>query len=140
MAGCASHRFRHGCHPPGLREDIAMTDDRLLTLANRLVAFRDARDWAQFHNPKDLAASISIEAAELQELFLWTSAQDVQRVRTNKRAEIEDELADVFISVLNFASHAGIDIIEAANRKIDKNEHKYPIERARGSALKYDEL
>ena len=92
----------------------------------RLASFRDERDWARFHTLKDLAAAIAIEAAELQELFLWQSIDDEPALLEQRRDAVEDELADVMILALNFAAAAGIDVLQAINGKIDKNEAKYP--------------
>jgi dCTP diphosphatase len=102
-------------------------DWRLRTVQEKLEAFRDDRDWRRFHTLKDLAASVSIEAAELQEMFLWQRVEDEKALLGARRGEIEDELADVLIQCLNFASVAGIDVLAAIERKIEKNAIKYPI-------------
>jgi NTP pyrophosphatase (non-canonical NTP hydrolase) len=100
-------------------------------------AFRDERDWAQFHNPKDLALSISLEASELLECFQWSGADlDVP----DKRERMAEELADVMIYCALFADAAGIDAVEAMARKLEANARKYPVGKARGSAAKYTEL
>lgn len=102
--------------------------------------FRDARDWAQFHNPKDMAIAISIEASELLEHFLWkTPEESVERV-AEKKEEIQDEIADIAIYLFELSDNLGIDPIEAMDQKIQKNEAKYPVEKARGSHAKYTEL
>ena len=106
----------------------------LSDLTRALVAFRDARDWKQFHNPKDLAAALSIESAELQELFLWREAGDADEDR------VREELADVFSYALLLAHHYGLDVAELVLEKIRLNEERYPVERSKGSAAKYDEL
>jgi NTP pyrophosphatase (non-canonical NTP hydrolase) len=103
-------------------------------ITRALVKFRDARDWAQFHNPKDLAAALSIEAAELLELFLWKDAEDADR------GKVGEELADVISYALLLAHHYGLDVQEIVSAKIRANEERYPVEKARGSARKYDEL
>lgn len=102
----------------------------------RLERFRDERDWRQFHTLKDLAAAIAVEAAELQELFLWHSVQDEQELLERAREAIEDELSDVMIQSVNFASAAGIDLQAAIERKIAKNEQRYPADAVRGSPEK----
>ena len=109
-----------------------MTD--LQPVMDALLKFRDERDWKQFHNPKDLAAALSIEAAELQEIFLWKSADagDVEKVK--------EELADVFCFSLLIAEHYGFDIPSIVLEKVQANGLKYPIEKAKGSATKYDAL
>jgi len=111
-------------------------ETRLEEIQSRLERFRDERDWRQFHNLKDLAAAVGIEASELQELFLWQHPEDEGELLEGKREAIEDELADVLIQCLNFASAAGIDVLDAIERKIEKNELRYPAEQFRGSATK----
>lgn len=104
------------------------------SLLAQLHAFRDERDWEQFHNAKDLALAISIEAAEINELFLWKSSKnvDVDKVRL--------ELADVLSYCLLLASTLGIDIDQAVREKIEINKEKYPIDKAHGTAKKYTDL
>ena len=104
---------------------------------SRIATFNRDRNWAQFHNPKDLAISISLEAAELLECFQW-SGQDVNAV--GKRQQLIEETADVLIYALQMYQVLGVDPDEAINRKMDRNEEKYPVEAAYGSALKYTEL
>lgn len=111
-------------------------DARLAEIQSRLERFRDERDWRQFHSLKDLAAAIGIETSELQELFLWQQPESESELLEGKRQEIEDELADVLIQCLNFASTAGIDVLDVIERKIAKNELRYPAEQFRGSAAK----
>jgi dCTP diphosphatase len=112
----------------------------LAAVQARLARFRDERDWAQFHGPGNLAKAISVEAAELLELFLWAVGSGEDEVLRERRAEVEAELADVLIQCLNFANVTGIDAIGAVNRKIQSNEERYPVDKARGSASKYTEL
>jgi NTP pyrophosphatase (non-canonical NTP hydrolase) len=101
-------------------------------LQRRFLQFRDERDWAQFHTPKDLAMSLSIEAAELLELFLWKQPdEEVDRER------IREELADVLNNALLLASHYQIDVREAVLDKLAKNAEKYPVETSRGKSDKY---
>lgn len=103
----------------------------------KALAFRDERDWSQFHNPKDLAISLSLEASELLECFQWSGADlDVAK----KRPKMEEELADVVIYAILLADRIGADIPEIIGKKIDKNAKKYPVDKARGNARKYDEL
>ena len=103
-------------------------------IIQRLRQFRDDRDWQQFHNPKDLAAALSIEASELLEVFLWKNADeaDVEKVK--------EELADVLAYALLLADSYDLDITEIILNKIKKNEEKYPVSKAKGSAKKYTEL
>ena len=102
-----------------------------------ILKFRDDRDWKQFHNPKDLAISISLEAAELLEVFQWSGA-DV--LNEGKQEKIKEELADVIVYSQNLLDKLGLDVDEIVNMKMTMNEAKYPIEKAKGSAAKYDQL
>jgi len=104
--------------------------------------FRDDRDWAQFHTPKNLAAAIAIEAAELQERFLWKTDTEVDQDLADpaKRAGVADEIADVVMFALLLADRLGIDLAEAITTKLAANGRKYPVTRARGNARKYTEL
>lgn len=112
----------------------------LTDLTQKIIAFRDARDWKQFHNPKDLALSLVLEAAETLEHFQWKSPKEIEEyVKTNK-ADIGEELADVLYWVLLMSHDLGIDMKEALLKKIAKNEAKYPVEKARGTHKKYNEL
>jgi NTP pyrophosphatase (non-canonical NTP hydrolase) len=103
-------------------------------LTRRLIEFRDARNWARFHNPKDLAIGLSVEAAELVEVFLWRPPEEADRAR------VEEELADVLVFVLLLAEKYGLDLERIVLDKIALNEAKYPVEKARGTAEKYDRL
>lgn len=112
-------------------------------LKDALLKFRDARDWAQFHDPKNLAEAISIEAGELQECFLWKDKKDViKKLKEDKefRTEVGEELADVIIFCINFANSTDMDIASLVFDKIDKSNKKYPIEKSKGSATKYNKL
>ena len=103
----------------------------------RVIQFRDDRDWRQFHTPKDLAISLSLEAAELLEVFQWSGADLECR---DKLDRIREELADVLSYCVLMADVCGLDLDEILNAKVDKNAAKYPVEKARGSAAKYTEL
>ncbi len=103
----------------------------------RIEAFRDERDWAQFHNAKDLAISISLESAELLENFQWSGA-DLECGQ--KGDHIREELADVMIYCVMLASHLGEDPVELMERKLRQDEAKYPVQKSRGSSRKYTEL
>jgi dCTP diphosphatase len=102
-------------------------------LTSRVRAFADARDWGQFHSPRNLAMAVSVESAELLELYLWEDPPP------NKRSRVEDEAADVLICLLNFCDRAGIDLPAAFDRKLAAAERKYPVDRVKGQAKKYDE-
>ncbi|MGN8819438.1 nucleotide pyrophosphohydrolase [Atopobiaceae bacterium HCP3S3_A4] len=111
--------------------------DRYFETKERLRAFRDERDWKQFHNPKDLAISISLEASELLEAFQWSGADVSSAGREDK---ISEELADVLIYCFYMADACGLDPLEIMNAKLAVNQKKYPAELSRGSAKKYNEL
>ncbi|MES2276040.1 MAG: nucleotide pyrophosphohydrolase [Bacteroidota bacterium] len=104
------------------------------TVIKELVRFRDERDWAQFHNSKDLALAVSIEAAELLELFLWKGNEEVDP------AKLRDELADVMAYCFLLAEKHGLSVTEIVQEKIAKNALKYPADKAKGTAKKYNEL
>ena len=116
-----------------------MTNDRLSTLTAQIVAFRDERDWKQFHNPKDQALSLVLEAAELLELTQWRNGEALDHHLDEQRDAFGDELADVLGWVLLIASDRGIDLGNAFARKLAKNHVKYPRDIVRGSAKKYSE-
>ena len=106
-------------------------------IINELVAFRDERNWEQFHNSKDLALAISIEAAELNELFLWKTREDAKNIDLER---LRDELADIFAFSLLLANKHGFNVPEMVLEKIRKNREKYPVERSRNTAKKYNDL
>jgi NTP pyrophosphatase (non-canonical NTP hydrolase) len=114
----------------------------LADLVAAVAAFRDARDWAQFHTPKNLAAATAIEAAELQERFLWKTDAEVDQDLADaaRKAGVADEIADVVMFGMLLADRLGIDLAEAIAAKLAANEQKYPVKLARGSARKYTEL
>jgi NTP pyrophosphatase (non-canonical NTP hydrolase) len=110
-------------------------------LTDKVLAFRDARDWKQFHNSKDLALSLVLEATEVLEIFQWKQDQAaISAVAQDRKQDLADELADVFCYTLLMANDLGIDLAEALKAKIEKNDAKYPVEKAKGSAKKYTEL
>lgn len=109
-------------------------------ITEKIRRFRDERDWAQFHNPKDMATAISIEASELLEHFLWKTPEECEARVTSHRAEIEEEVADIAIYVMELADNLGIDLIAAMEQKLARNAEKYPVEKAKGSNAKYSEL
>lgn len=106
-------------------------------ILKEILAFRDARNWKQFHNPKDLAISISLEAAELLELFQW-SAEDT--VVEEKKQQMKDELADVLVYCLLMADTMNVNPEEIIREKMKKNNAKYEISKAYGNKKKYDQL
>ena len=114
--------------------------DSITALTAEIRAFRDARDWMQFHNPKELAVAITAEAGELLQHFVWqTHAQSEQRV-VDRRGDIESEIADVALLLFELADNCGFDLATAMRRKLARNEERYPVDKARGSNRKYNEL
>ena len=112
-------------------------------LTRRLIAFRDAREWKQFHTLKNLLLSLALEAAEALELAQWKTDEELDaQLATDERlkARLEEECADVLLYLLLIAEKAGIDLADAAARKIETNARKYPVEKAKGRADKYHEL
>ncbi len=110
------------------------------TLTKEICAFRDARDWRQFHNPKELAVAITAEAGELLQHFVWQSAEQSDRRVLERRTDIENEIADVAILLFELADNCGIDLAAAMRAKLARNETRYPVAKARGSNKKYTEL
>jgi NTP pyrophosphatase (non-canonical NTP hydrolase) len=115
-----------------------MSDIKNLT--KRIIDFRDARDWKQFHNPKDVALSLSLEAAEVLEHFQWKNGQELDEYVQTHKEHIGEELADVLYWVLLMSHDLNIDITDALSKKMDKNEEKYAVEKAKGNHKKYTEL
>jgi NTP pyrophosphatase (non-canonical NTP hydrolase) len=107
---------------------------------DKIKAFRDERDWMQFHDPKNLAVSVMIEAAELLEHFQWKDKGAVEQHIIENRSQIADEIADVAMYLVELADNLGIDLIKAMEDKLDKNAKKYPVTKAKGIATKYDKL
>jgi NTP pyrophosphatase (non-canonical NTP hydrolase) len=103
-------------------------------IIQELLKFRNERDWDQFHNAKDLALAISIESAELLELFLWKKAEEANAEK------VKEELADIFSFAFLLADKYGLDVKEIVLEKIKKNGEKYPVDKAKGTAKKYNEL
>lgn len=109
----------------------------LQALQKRIKQFCTDRDWSQFHDPKNLAISLQLEATEVLELFQWTKDNQVAK---GKEVEVADELADVMYWLIMLANHYDIDLVQALDEKMNKNEEKYPVEKAKGVATKYNEL
>lgn len=105
-----------------------------------VVKFRDDRNWKQFHNPKDLAISLSLEASELLEHFQWKNSKEIKEHLLNNKGDVSDELADVLYWVLLIANDLDIDLRSSLKSKIAKNDNKYPVEKSINSHKKYTEL
>ncbi|HME42324.1 MAG TPA: nucleotide pyrophosphohydrolase [Syntrophorhabdales bacterium] len=114
--------------------------DEIRVLTEKIKKFRDERDWLKFHNHKDMAISLVLEATELLEHFQWKSAAEVTSHAQAFKEEISEELADVAIYLLELADNLGINLSAAINEKLRKNQQKYPVEKARGKHTKYDKL
>jgi len=106
-------------------------------LIKRIVAFNKARDWEQFHNRKDLAISLTLEAAEVLEHFQWKNPEEMKQYLKDDKQEVADELADVFYWVLLISHYFDIDLVAAAENKMEQNEKKYPADKAKGNHSKY---
>ena len=115
-----------------------MSDIKELT--ERIKRFRDERDWFQFHNHKDMALSLMLEAAEVLEHFQWKSTEEIEQHAREHKEELADELADVAAFLFELADNLGIDLGVAIQRKLQKNEKKYPVEKSRGRHTKYTQL
>lgn len=109
-------------------------------LTRDIVAFRDARDWKQFHSPKNLSMSLVLEATEVMEHFQWKNEQEIQDYVTTHREDIGEELADTLYYILLISQDLGIDIVDMAQKKLKKNEAKYPISKAKGKHTKHNKL
>jgi len=109
----------------------------LTTITEQIIAFRDQRNWKQFHTIKDLLLGLNIEVSELQELVLWKNEHEINSIDKNK---IQDEMADIFIFLTYIAAHFEIDLLSAVERKLEKNGKKYPVDKSYGSNKKYSEL
>jgi NTP pyrophosphatase (non-canonical NTP hydrolase) len=114
-------------------------DPTIADLTARVRAFAEARDWGKFHSPRNLAMALSVEAGELLELYLWSTDEGPQPPVAARDARVAGEAADVLMCLLNFCDRAGIDLAQALDEKLAKAEAKYPVDRVRGQALKYDE-
>jgi NTP pyrophosphatase (non-canonical NTP hydrolase) len=116
-----------------------MKPETLQHLAEHLRQFAAERDWEQFHSPKNLAMALSVEVAEIVEHFQWMTEEQSRELDAAKRQEVEHELADSLIYLVRLADQLGIELLDAAERKLALNEAKYPAERVRGSSRKYSE-
>lgn len=111
--------------------------DEIKKIIHEIVKFRDERDWAQFHDSKNLSTAISIEAGELNELFLWKTVEESEKV---EKTRIKEELADILIFSLLLAHKHNFSIKEIILEKISKNSKNYPVNKAKGTAKKYNEF
>lgn len=112
--------------------------NNLEQLKQKILKFREERDWKQFHNPKNLAMSIAIEASELMELYQWLSLDESIKYSKENREEIEKEVADIFNYLILFANDLDIDLIKATSDKLEISKKKYPVKKAKGNSTKYN--
>ena len=117
-----------------------MMKDRFQTLKEKILEFRQARDWEQFHDPKNLAEAISIEAGELLANFLWKDVEGGRRLSESELGNAREEAADILIFLTYLSEELGFDLMEAAFDKVKKNGEKYPVDKSKGSSRKYTEL
>lgn len=116
-----------------------MSDISIEQLRQKIRDFASERDWDQFHSPKNISMAMIVEAAELVEHFQWLTEEQSQSLPEGKLAEVENELADIFLYLIRIADKLDIDLLNAANNKIKINAEKYPADKVRGSAKKYTE-
>ncbi|HCN30815.1 MAG TPA: nucleotide pyrophosphohydrolase [Verrucomicrobiales bacterium] len=109
-------------------------------ITERICAFRDAREWMQFHDPKEMAVAITAEAGELLQHFVWQQQGQIEQRVRERMPELKDEMADVGILLFEMAHNLGINLGQAMLEKIERNEARYPVAKARGSNAKYNEL
>jgi len=109
-------------------------------LIAKIKEFNNERNWEQYHSPKNIAMSLTVEVAELLEHFQWITEEESRHLSDDKRKELADEIGDVLIYLLNLADKLDINLVEAAKQKLEKNREKYPVDKAYGSNKKYTEL
>lgn len=117
-----------------------MKDQRIEELIKKIIEFRNARNWKQFHNPKDVALSLVLESTEVLEHFQWKNEEEIKRYIKIAKNEIGEELADVLYWILLLSNDLEINILEALEMKMKKNEQKYPVKKAKGRHTKYTDL
>jgi dCTP diphosphatase len=121
-------------------EKLRLRSEEMQELVLELRRFAKERDWEQFHSPKNLAMALSVEVAEIVEIFQWLTQEESRNLSPEKLDEVKEEIADVMIFLTNFADKLGIDPLAAAKEKIEKNRVRYPVEKAKGTAKKYTQL
>lgn len=114
--------------------------DGIAHLTREITAFRDARDWKQFHNPKEMAVAITAEAGELLQHFVWQDPDQSKSRVAERKDELESEMADIAILLFEMAQDCGVDLAAAIRAKLARNEERYPVHKAKGSNKKYNEL
>jgi len=117
-----------------------MSDTDLNTIRDKLRKFVDDRDWDKFHNPKNLAMALSVEASELLEIFQWQTESDSQHLSNKELKDVEIEIADILIYLIRIADKLDIDLMDAVTKKLEINEQRYPVDKVKGKAVKYNEI
>ena len=115
-------------------------EDRLADITNKVIQFRDDRDWKQFHDPKNLTEAICVESGELLEKFLWKTCDQAQCLTEAELRGVREEIADIMIFLLALCDALELDLVDAVERKLEINEAKYPPEKARGTSKKYTDF
>ena len=115
-------------------------ENDLKSITEKIIQFRDAREWAQYHDPKNLSQALGIEAGELQEIFLWKTAEESRKLSQKDISRVSEEIADIFIYLTYLCHEFKIDLFDATLKKIEKNSIKYPVEKSKGSNKKCNEL
>ena len=133
FALCGEYLLKHEV------QKLQLGSKEMQELVLELRKFARERDWEQFHSPKNLAMALSVEVAEIVEIFQWLTQKESKNLNPEKLDEVKEEIADVMIFLTNLADKLGIDPIEAAKEKLEKNRENYPADRVRGKALKYTE-
>ena len=121
-----------------MRSGRGMAD--LVSIQKKIISFRNKRDWAQFHDPKNLAEALSIEAGELLENFLWKTPEQSRNFSTEELKNIKEELADIFIFLTYISDEYKIDLLSEVEKKVARNAEKYPVGKSKGSSKKYTDL
>lgn len=116
------------------------SNESLSGLQEKLRMFAEARDWDQFHSPKNLSMALIVEAAELVEHFQWLTQNQSETLPDDKLRKVEEELADILIYLLRISDKLGIDLLQAASQKINRNEEKYPVNLSKGRSTKYTDF
>lgn len=117
-----------------------MLNDGLDEVIKKIIEFREERDWEQFHDPKNLAEAISIEAGELLEQFLWSTTAESRKVSGSKLDKVKEEISDILIFLVYMCHTLGIDLVGEVDKKIEANRQKYPVDKSKGSSKKYTDL
>jgi NTP pyrophosphatase (non-canonical NTP hydrolase) len=128
------------CNPLAKSAQSPKSMSEINNLLDRLRVFATDRDWEQFHSPKNISMALAVEASELLEHFQWMTEADSRALDPEQKAEVADEVADVFLYILRLCDQMDIDLIKTANQKIDKNALKYPVEKSKGRSTKYNKL